>query len=1480
MDYKKKIDFKCILVIILLLSVIFLIVKLEGVKGESVVPDEVKPGDFVALNGLHPFAEFIVGIFWQDYVTVHSAIYIEKFLGIDWFIESEFFGGVHPTPFWAIDWIWENIAYYEVLDDDQYREGALTEASQRCFQHGYQTDFQGTYVHFDTTDTPDESLENLPEYNTVKYECIPKYTCSELIWAAYMVSSNKIFNIGGEPPNPKPLWGDSCYDKATVSHLKSDSNTSPYNDLTFNPLYFDVIVDGNLANDNPDSNTWNTIQKGIDNMSSSQNLIIKNGSYNENIYVDKSIRIVGEDKENVTVSGSVTMNTPYDYELPNRGIYDIITNINMSENELLFHFNNDSSIGENYSSSNNIYDYSGNKRNGTKFNTIFTANNIKGPGALIFNGVNSSINVSTLTALSNENITISSWINWTEGTGEKDIILSQSNNTNGYCLYINCSTGKPVFRLDTDEATSSSNLTTGWYHIVGSHNETTLKIYIDGVMKGATTKTGSGSSFNTFIGYDNNSNYFNGTIDEISIWNRTLSDDEISRIFELNQGIILTNITIKDSEIGIKICNRTQLYNCNIINHTYGLYIDNFFSSWIMCNISECNTGIKIVNSTPNDITNIYFYGLNLSNCSNGIIVNSSSNISISYSYINCSEKGILFNDCNFSNISIKCFSPNNICPVDPILNGSSSGASGINYYYNSTTYDINNDQLFYMYDWGDGNITNWQGPYWSNGSLNLSHSWAEEGGYFIRVKAKDILGYESNWTTILFRTEELKPNINSVNHSSNLVGFGNNITITTNVTEDKSGNWSGIKNVYVNITYPNNNSINVSMTDIGNDTFQYNFTDTWTVGQYNYTIWALDNAYNTNSSTGHSFNITSQATISVCTIKDQYGDNESINLTDPPAEKPSIGYEFLDENQTLHIWNNHNSYYFNTSNGIQLTNHKDEYWTQNVLMLGYYNNNSWNLIYRTDELSGFTKNVTSDNNTYVNATLWKDLNYQGYDFRLAIRYHLGLNDPDLSVIPYIKNIDDEDIPYVLGFGWEMKDIKIANVTNDNYLRIFNGTGFEDILLNQTLNSSYTNMENNTTIQLVCKNPPTHHLSRNLYLAWDKNLTYKVTVKSRENQTNSPVTLFIRIGNLSINQEKSSLMHWLDSDDWLGISSSELDSHCGDSSGRTLSEALDGTDYWYHFGESDHHFIIDLGEPYTIKKLRGRSYRSCDPIDIDIFVSNNKSNWGNPIVSGISTWQDTASWQVVNLSTYGQGRYIKVQINDTEHLFNNIEWGSSMGPPYMTIFDIYGDNEPIVSNPYPTNGSNGIGISPTLNITICDLDGDTMNITWLSNSSGSWQIFGTNNSVSNGTYHQTFSNASVNGQWWYWKVNVTVDDGFTESSVYKFYTGYQSKIKNTGSTNIRGFLLIQIQYYNTTTTNWTLANDTINETTMRTINSSNQLGLDTIFNGLVNTSSLIDSFGYGSYRVYAAFRDPDGDVLICDDESLLEVTYQFTISTS
>ena len=78
---------------------------------------------------------------------------------------------------------------------------------------------------------------------------------------------------------------------------------------------------------------------------------------------------------------------------------------------------------------------------------------------------------------------------------------------------------------------------------------------------------------------------------------------------------------------------------------------------------------------------------------------------------------------------------------------GQTSGNTGTQYLYTTTTTDLDGDQLFYMWDWGDGNFSDWIGPFASGATASATYSWASQGQYLIKVKAKDINGDESDWS-------------------------------------------------------------------------------------------------------------------------------------------------------------------------------------------------------------------------------------------------------------------------------------------------------------------------------------------------------------------------------------------------------------------------------------------------------------------------------------------------------------------------------------------------------------------------------------------------------------------------------------------------------------------------------------------------------------------------------------------------------------
>ena len=92
--------------------------------------------------------------------------------------------------------------------------------------------------------------------------------------------------------------------------------------------------------------------------------------------------------------------------------------------------------------------------------------------------------------------------------------------------------------------------------------------------------------------------------------------------------------------------------------------------------------------------------------------------------------------------------SPNE-APLTPVVTGTEYGQTGTEYMYEAITNDPNNDMIYYMWEWADGNMSDWQGPFTSSFPAYNYHTFSEEGAYIVKVKAKDIFGHESQWGTL-----------------------------------------------------------------------------------------------------------------------------------------------------------------------------------------------------------------------------------------------------------------------------------------------------------------------------------------------------------------------------------------------------------------------------------------------------------------------------------------------------------------------------------------------------------------------------------------------------------------------------------------------------------------------------------------------------------------------------------------------------------
>jgi hypothetical protein len=236
----------------------------------------------------------------------------------------------------------------------------------------------------------------------------------------------------------------------------------------------------------------------------------------------------------------------------------------------------------------------------------------------------------------------------------------------------------------------------------------------------------------------------------------------------------------------------------------------------------------------------------------------------------------------------------------------------------------------------------------------------------------------------------------------------------------------------------------------------------------------------------------------------------------------PAIGYEYLDDGKVLHMWNIRDDYYFNVSSGIQFTNHYNQYWTRNVFCGGVKLGGRWRY-YCTDTLP-FHWEASTDNMTYVNYTGWKVVTILPYSLKFTITYHLEPYDKNLTIQAQVEN-QGQRIPYPLGFAWNIRDIQIGTIKEDNNITV--GMNYKYPLHNDSLNELYTNL-NFSQILIQYEGENATHEGEWLGLWWDNNLKYAVQVKSSPNQYNAPVTLALKVGKLNAGQTKQTKFYWID----------------------------------------------------------------------------------------------------------------------------------------------------------------------------------------------------------------------------------------------------------------------------------------------------------------------------------------------------------------
>lgn len=291
------------------------------------------------------------------------------------------------------------------------------------------------------------------------------------------------------------------------------------------------------------------------------------------------------------------------------------------------------------------------------------------------------------------NVTYSAWIKlnalntnyrWLSQSGNDagDFIFRLAD-TSGHLRFLRW-TGSGI-NFDYWDTSTIAVSAGNWHHVVAAYDGSGTDLYVDGQKEtgSKTSNDATVSAENLFIGKFS-TNYFNGTIDEVRIYNRTLSNDEINQTMN-NSHYSEGNLTsiVKDANSGYKwqniSFNDTIPTNTNVSIYANTSDDNSSFSGWQLVQ-SNANSNqqysipsayqkrygkwrLKLqgnVTATP-EVQNVTIYSASAAanptleignniNIENDWGQSSNSNISITVSGATANETNVTYNDTRLIN--------------------------------------------------------------------------------------------------------------------------------------------------------------------------------------------------------------------------------------------------------------------------------------------------------------------------------------------------------------------------------------------------------------------------------------------------------------------------------------------------------------------------------------------------------------------------------------------------------------------------------------------------------------------------------------------------------------------------------------------------------------------------------------------------------------------------------------------------------------
>jgi hypothetical protein len=194
------------------------------------------------------------------------------------------------------------------------------------------------------------------------------------------------------------------------------------------------------------------------------------------------------------------------------------------------------------------------------------------------------------------------------------------------------------------------------------------------------------------------------------------------------------------------------------------------------------------------------------------------------------SNSYIPLNDNSFDNNSNENHPPEK--PIKP--NGSKIIKQNDLYEFITSTFDVDEDEIRYRYDWGDNNLSDWSDFKSSNESISMFHFWKDVSNFSVKVIAQDKHGANSSWssfhniTVIKNELLEQTPVVDIIsnvsvnetvifNASSRNGSESDIVNYSWDLGDNKSGYGINLEHIYRN---PGTYNVTLELTDINGNKY------------------------------------------------------------------------------------------------------------------------------------------------------------------------------------------------------------------------------------------------------------------------------------------------------------------------------------------------------------------------------------------------------------------------------------------------------------------------------------------------------------------------------------------------------------------------------------------------------------------------------------------------------------------------------------